>query len=151
MNCESIRAYIESYLDGTLTPLEAQIIEEHIKDCPECKGELKELSALRHGLNHLNDDVTAPDDLMEKAMEKIRAEKKRKRRKPIYWVSGSIAAAVCLIIALPLLAGGMGRSSSKAATPMAAPDMYSYSTTESAAAGIANDDDYDIKADYAED
>lgn len=131
MNCEKIKIYIEYYLDGTLTPLEAGIVEEHIASCPECKKELEELSFLRRELSHLNDDVHAPEGLMDRAMARIRTEKKRKNRKPLYWAAGSIAAVLCVVLALPMLLRG-GNSAAKPespAAPVPAPEMYSYSNT----------------------
>ena len=152
MNCEKIKAYIEDYLDGALTPLEAGIVEEHILSCPDCRKELEELSFLRRELAHVNDNVTAPDGLMENALATIREEKRRKRRKIISIASGSIAAALCLTFALPLLFRG-GKSMAPAESPAApAPEMYTYSNTtvaDTAAAkgmGYAADEEWEAEA-----
>jgi len=43
MRCEEIRKEALDYLDGILAPLVRDAFEEHLRSCPSCREELKEL------------------------------------------------------------------------------------------------------------
>ncbi len=36
MDCEKMNDLLDAYLDGTLTEAEAQAVEQHVKNCPDC-------------------------------------------------------------------------------------------------------------------
>lgn len=44
--CELNKDLLHEYVDRELTALEAQLLEEHLKTCPECRRELNQLKIL---------------------------------------------------------------------------------------------------------
>jgi hypothetical protein len=53
MACSIDTEYIQKYIEGTLDPLEDIIIQEHIRNCPDCKKELNEMKLLLWELAHI--------------------------------------------------------------------------------------------------
>jgi len=64
MNCTEINTRLDEYLDGDLTALETQLVEEHMAGCNDCQNSLGEIRALRRALNKL--PVAEPDEAFEK-------------------------------------------------------------------------------------
>ncbi len=55
--CEINRELLHEYLDRELNVLEAELLEEHLKTCPECRRELNQLKILDWDLRfheHIN-------------------------------------------------------------------------------------------------
>lgn len=46
MNCTEIKEKFVEYIEGLLTDEQRQIVESHLKDCPQCQAELNALKAL---------------------------------------------------------------------------------------------------------
>jgi len=53
MKCEKIKPYLAGYLDGELDPKTRQMVEEHIKQCPQCAAELEEMRKIREVLGKM--------------------------------------------------------------------------------------------------
>jgi hypothetical protein len=51
MNCNDIYGLLTAYLDGEVTPEEKAYIETHLPGCPQCRAELKALSATQDNLS----------------------------------------------------------------------------------------------------
>ena len=64
MNCTEINTQLDEYLDGDLTALETQVVEEHMANCNDCQNSLGEIRALRRALNNL--PVAEPGEAFEK-------------------------------------------------------------------------------------
>jgi len=46
LNCENVCLAVMATMDGTRSPLPAEIIENHLLSCPGCRAEVKELKEL---------------------------------------------------------------------------------------------------------
>lgn len=102
MNCEETRQLFSPWLDGKLTPFQAQFFQEHLDGCASCRTELalwKDCSAILKGMG---DTVTAPPGFASAVMEQIRitetpVARKRFQWARVYWkqlVAGAAAVAV---------------------------------------------------------
>lgn len=110
MNCEAVRELLWAYLEQETTAEEAEKIEEHLKNCADCREELelqKELMATLDGLP----EEELPEGYHGELMQKLQAEAAsnvvpfpaRKKKQPLWKQWGMIAAAVLVVVA----AGGM--------------------------------------------
>lgn len=114
MKCETFENYLDGYLDGSLSELEQQAMQEHMQNCPGCRKRYEEQRLLLEELRHLDDGVRAPEGLVAGTMERIRRERQPRRRTRPYWIGGGIAAALCLTLAVGTLLGGTFRATSSA-------------------------------------
>lgn len=145
MNCNEVMDNLSLYLDDELDEEEKILMDEHLKNCPECSRELEEYRKVIRLLNELPDEEPpagyckrlhekllnvklddTPDKDNETEISKVtRITEKRSRK--FGWVkfAGLAAALVMVLLVYNLNNGGlMGRSGS---------EMY-YSTTEEAKA-----------------
>ena len=114
MKCETFENYLDGYLDGSLSELEQQAMQEHMQNCPGCRKRYEEQRLLLEELRHLDDGVRAPEGLVAGTMERIRRERRPRRRTRPYWIGGGIAAALCLTLALGTFLGGAMNATSSA-------------------------------------
>ena len=114
MKCETFENYLDGYLDGSLSELEQQAMQEHMQNCPGCRKRYEEQRLLLEELRHLDDGVRAPEGLVAGTMERIRRERQPRHRTRPYWIGGGIAAALCLTLAVGTLLGGTFRATSSA-------------------------------------
>lgn len=114
MKCETFENYLDGYLDGSLSELEQQAMQEHMQNCPGCRKRYEEQRLLLEELRHLDDGVRAPEGLVAGTMERIRRERQPRRRTRPYWISGGIAAALCLTLAMGTFLGGAMNATSSA-------------------------------------
>lgn len=114
MKCETFENYLDGYLDGSLSELEQQAMQEHMQNCPGCRKRYEEQRLLLEELRHLDDGVRAPEGLVAGTMERIRRERQPRRRTRPYWIGGGIAAALCLTLALGTFLGGAMNATSSA-------------------------------------
>jgi len=70
MNCKKIKKLLQLYLDDALTFGEKQMVEEHLKECPACRAELKSFSSIVQMVKSLP-EVSTPPDFTENLMSKI--------------------------------------------------------------------------------
>ena len=56
MECEKYRELISLYIDGELNESEEKELLEHIKNCPLCEKELKELTAISEMLKSAEEE-----------------------------------------------------------------------------------------------
>ena len=132
MNCEAVREMLWAYLEKELTAEEAVKIEEHLKNCADCREELKFQQEMMETLSGLPDEEL-PDGYHAELMQKLQAEAApnvvpfpvKKKKQPMYKQWGMIAAAVMVVVA----AGGMNgmldmrESQNAAVQEMKAKDM----------------------------
>ncbi|MBR5123167.1 MAG: zf-HC2 domain-containing protein, partial [Anaerotignum sp.] len=132
MNCEAVREMLWAYLEKELTAAEAVKIEEHLKNCADCREELKFQQEMMETLSGLPEEEL-PDGYHAELMQKLQAEAApnvvpfpvKKKKQPVYKQWGMIAAAVMVVVA----AGGMNgmldmrESQNAAVQEMKAKDM----------------------------
>ena len=87
MACKVYQDLIDKYIEGLVTLEEKNILERHIKVCPECRQEMKDLKQIIKAANSL-EPVELPLDFMPNLMEKI--EKIPLEQKPSSKSSGFI-------------------------------------------------------------
>ncbi|WP_458407444.1 anti-sigma factor family protein [Anaerotignum sp.] len=114
MNCEAVKEMLWAYLEKELTAEEAVKIEEHLKNCAECREELELQKEMMETLSGLPDEEL-PDGYHTELMQKLQAEAapnvvpfpqkaaQKKKKQPMWKQWGMIAAAVLVVVA----AGGM--------------------------------------------
>lgn len=145
MNCNEVMDNLSLYLDDELDEEEKILMDEHLKNCPECSRELEEYRKVIRLLNELPDEEPPAgyckrlhekllnvklDDTTDKDNETEISKVTRiteKRSRKFGWVkfAGLAAALVMVLLVYNLNNGGlMGRSDS---------EMY-YGTTEEAKA-----------------
>ena len=110
MNCDAVRELLGAYLEKETTVEETVKIEEHLKECAECREELKFQQEMLEMLKGLP-DAELPEGYHAELMQKLQAEAApnvvpfpvKKKKQPVYKQWGMIAAAVLVVVA----AGGM--------------------------------------------
>ena len=146
MKCERIQEAMDGYWDGSLTPLEMEAVEAHVAQCEACREELARRKELLEQLKHLDENVKAPEGLLEGAMQRIHRQRSSGKRAG-WWIAGGLAAALCVTAGLAGLAvGGMGM---KSAAPQA-PLMADYGYTSEAAMDMVVEGAYDMPAEAEE-
>lgn len=91
------------YYNGHLSQLEKAQFEKHLKSCPQCQEELRELEQLMDYMPFASDVVEPPKDLEDRVMAGILGEEKRtanaepsSKMKKKTWFLPSVAAALFL-------------------------------------------------------
>lgn len=78
MECSRIREYLSDYLDDGLDAETRQIVDGHVRECPNCRGDLAALQATIRELRDLP-RVAAPPDFLERIHERLDAHSPLKR------------------------------------------------------------------------
>lgn len=81
MDCEQLRAKLDAYMDGELTPAELTALEAHTETCADCARELKAASLMREALAALGDEVNVPLPLQASWRRAVREEAARNARR----------------------------------------------------------------------
>lgn len=71
MACKQFIGIINRYIEGTITLEEKALLEEHVRDCADCKEELEELQGLVRTLNSM-ESVSLPTNFTPILIERIR-------------------------------------------------------------------------------
>lgn len=148
MKCDRIREAMDGYLDGSLTPLEREAVEAHVEQCEACREELARRKELLEQLNHLDENVKAPEGLLEGAMQRIHRQRSP-RKKAGWWIAGGLAAALCVTAGLAGLAGlAINGAGAKSAAPQAPMADYGFASGAAmdTAADMATEGYYDMPA-----
>jgi anti-sigma factor RsiW len=113
MNCKETKEVIHGYLDGELDLVRSLAIEEHLKDCPGCAREHRQLQSLRMAIADNSPYFNAPNGLESRVRSVVRQASKAECRgqgRPWRWNLGwptiltpLAAAALVLLVALPLV------------------------------------------------
>lgn len=91
MDCEIIRDLLPLYHDGACSQASRAAVEEHLKTCPACQAELRDMDA------PLPETAPLVPDEASTVRAISRAWKKDRRR--AWWKGALIAAAVCAVLA----------------------------------------------------
>jgi hypothetical protein len=78
MECKDIREKLSAYLEGSVSPEERRLIEEHLNSCQECGNNLADLKKAGELVKDLA-EVEPPAWLTQKIMSRVRAEGERKK------------------------------------------------------------------------
>ncbi len=70
MKCPEIREHLSAFLDGMLDAEKTAYLEEHLKSCPDCSVELKELKNLAEVLGSM-DTLSAPQGFENEVHQRI--------------------------------------------------------------------------------
>jgi anti-sigma factor RsiW len=65
MTCQELVELVTDYLEGALSPLDAERFEEHIELCPMCQVHLEQLRVTIRELGRLRERDIDPDVLVE--------------------------------------------------------------------------------------
>ena len=120
MNCAECKELFVEYIEGLLDESRKQQVEEHLKDCPNCRAEVQQLTNLHDRLVD-NGKNTAQSNLEDKVMDKIVREQSarlkaaakagtalRLRRTFMKSPLTKIAAAAVIIIAAVIVLNPIG-------------------------------------------
>jgi len=91
MKHEEYKKLLVGYLDGELKNKERELIENHLRKCPECQKELKEFKKLR-GVMMSMKYQKPPDEVWENYWKSIYNRLERR----ISWILTSVGAAILL-------------------------------------------------------
>lgn len=78
MECKRIKELLSPYLDKELTGKETALVEEHLRRCSRCPGELERLKRTVHLVSSL-EEVEPPKDFLSEIHRKMRVESRLKR------------------------------------------------------------------------
>lgn len=76
-NCREIENNLPLYLDNLLSGTDKQVVEEHLKSCPNCARALEQLQKTGNLVNDLK-EVEPPPWFKQKIMAKVREESEKK-------------------------------------------------------------------------
>lgn len=110
-SCEYWQSLIDPYLDGELDDAESESFLEHISSCPECEELLTLAKSVRSALSELP-PIEVPADFGDKLHERIEREQ-QKHRSIITYSRRFGALAACIIIAVAVNAGDLGKKPGK--------------------------------------
>jgi anti-sigma factor RsiW len=106
MACELNPATLAAYLDGELTSAEAATLEQHVRGCAWCAGEVAELMHVRRSLRVARGRYTPDPAWKKRVLQEIgagartttRAGARWFDRTRLEWSPAAIAAAVVLVL-----------------------------------------------------
>ena len=126
MECEKYRELISLYIDGELNESEEKELLEHIKNCPLCEKELKELTAISEMLKSAEEEEL-PENFHNEVMAKIRTRQAKPAKKKRSWAKYTgIAASICalLIVGSVVAVTGVMNFGGMGAADAASPETY---------------------------
>ena len=98
MNHEQIRELIHPYVDGELDLLAARETEQHLRNCPECRGIENALRDLRQTVANSQPAYRAPSRLRRNVRAALRREAKTAKTGFNFWPVLATGAACALAI-----------------------------------------------------
>lgn len=119
-NCQDIQELLSFYIDDCLEPAEKAQLEEHLQECSQCQEELEALKKTINMFASLDEELIPPASFRRELREKLEKEQKDKKigfseklinffNRASYraWIPLA-AAAVLLIVVLPVIINGIG-------------------------------------------
>ena len=88
------------YVNGKLTSVEFQAMEDHFVDCDDCRAELPILRAVQESLRHESISVLPPTPNTEQILAQIGPRGTAYYSNKSAWLVGAVAASVVLIAGL---------------------------------------------------
>ena len=114
MVCENNERLLPAYFDGELDVVRSIEFEEHLKTCPQCAQELRDLQAMRSSVQAANLYERAPENLRARIRSALPLEIRPQpipmpRRRALEWLAVAAAILIAVILGakvLPNIAGG---------------------------------------------
>jgi hypothetical protein len=78
MECHDVRKNLSAYLEGTVSPGDRELIDQHLASCRACSKVLYELNRTAEVLRHLK-EVEPPPGMKQKIMARVREEAEPKK------------------------------------------------------------------------
>lgn len=102
MNHDEIRELLHAHVDGELDLVNAREIQQHLRDCNECRRAEEQIRELRHALTSNGPAYRAPARLRRNIRAALRHEAKADEKNFSFWpilaASGAIAVAILGLI-----------------------------------------------------
>jgi hypothetical protein len=73
MRCDDVRRYLSAYVDGELSDLLQEAVENHVKSCDACAKELERLVRVVEQTQDAVTELPAPETFTASVMERVRA------------------------------------------------------------------------------
>ncbi len=73
MRCDDVRRYLSAYVDGELSDLLQEAVENHVKSCHACAKELERLVRVVEQTQDAVTELLAPEAFTASVMERVRA------------------------------------------------------------------------------
>jgi len=111
MICQDVRQYLSPFLDNELTAKETLEIQSHLEECPACQRVCDLERAIRFLFQKGLPEETAPPDLWEKIVQRIKASQAKSPKRLLGPVQARLsrawvfAALLLLLVGLPLQSG----------------------------------------------
>ncbi|MGI6006180.1 MAG: anti-sigma factor family protein [Ruminococcus sp.] len=108
MDCQKAQARMKAYLDGSISDNDLEDFVDHIKNCPECYGDLEIYYVMEMAQKYLKDESKDESynicQLLENDMQSKldRMHRRRRLRKILFFsfivIAGLIIWTICLIL-----------------------------------------------------
>ncbi len=108
MSCESFMSRLDAYLDDALSAEEMRRMDAHADECAKCAQELNAGRRLVQMLRGLDDGIVVPLDVQAGWRRAVRKEISARKRKRLYRVFGTVAAALVVMVGSTLALRGTG-------------------------------------------
>jgi mycothiol system anti-sigma-R factor len=72
VNCQEIKNLMDAYLDGELDPITSQKVEQHLRECDNCKEAYDVETAMAHAISQASPYYKAPIELRERIQVSLR-------------------------------------------------------------------------------
>ena len=96
MMCPHMEATLNEYVDGTLSVLQREAVDEHLAQCAGCRDAVAELRRLVAGARHLPPSIVPPRDLWPVIGRRI-GQRATWNVQRVWWRGALAAAAVCVM------------------------------------------------------
>jgi len=81
MKCDEVNAVLSAYIDGELSSVQTQQVNEHIQSCADCSKDYRALIQLGNTIKSSNIYASAPAHLKKQLSDKLRENENR----TLYW------------------------------------------------------------------
>ena len=98
MSHDEIRDMLHAYGDGELDLVSSREVEQHLRDCNECRVMQQQILALRNALTHSEPTHRAPARLRRNIRLALRREARSERENIGLWPAFATAAALAALI-----------------------------------------------------
>lgn len=108
MSCESFMSQLDAYLDDALSAEEMRRMDAHADECAKCAQELNAGRQLVQMLRGMDDGIAVPLDVQAGWRRAVKKEISARKRKRLYRVFGTVAAALIVMIGSTFALRGTG-------------------------------------------
>lgn len=98
MDCEMLRSRLDAYMDGELPEEEIRALEDHARECEDCRRELAAAKLMRDVLHDMDEGIAVPLEAQAAWRGAVRAEARRRGMRRWTRVACAAAAALVLVV-----------------------------------------------------